>query len=142
MIFGHWQNPRALDNMGERPTELAVKAPHNQIQFFQPQGNHMLFKFKSKNGADVIMVQSTGEQMLEIIGKHAGPTGIIQPPEMPAAIAALQSAMAAEEKNAQSAQENGAAPPTDEPSLRQRAVPFIDMLRRCQADGDDVVWGV
>ena len=102
----------------------------------------MLFKFKSKNMADVIMVQATGQQMLEIIGKHAGPTGIIQTPEMPAAIAALQAAMAREEKNTQSAHDAHAPPPTDEPLLRQRAVPFIDMLRRCAADGSDVVWGV
>ncbi|HQX59570.1 MAG TPA: DUF1840 family protein [Burkholderiaceae bacterium] len=27
-------------------------------------------------------------------------------------------------------------------TLRQRAVPFIDMLRRCQAAGKDIVWGV
>ena len=102
----------------------------------------MLFKFKSKNLADVIMVQATGQQMLEIIGKHAGTTGIIQPPEMPAAIEALQAAIAREEKNAQSAHDANASLPNDEPVLRRRAVPFIDMLRRCAADGSDVVWGV
>ena len=68
----------------------------------------MLFKFKSKNMADVIMVQTTGQQMLEIIGKHAGPTGIIQPSEMPAAVAALQAAIAAQEKNAQQAHDDNA----------------------------------
>lgn len=102
----------------------------------------MLFKFKSKNMADVIMVQTTGQQMLEIIGKQAGPTGIIGHADMPAAIAALQAAIGDEEKNAQNAQDGHETPATDEPSLRQRAVPFIDMLRRCGADGTDVVWGV
>lgn len=102
----------------------------------------MLFKFKSKNRADVIMVQTTGQQMLEIIGKQAGPTGIIGHADMSAAIAALQIAIASDEKNAQNARDSHATPPTDEPGLRQRAVPFIDMLRRCEADGSDVVWGV
>ena len=103
----------------------------------------MLFKFKSKNMADVIMVQATGQQMLEIIGKDAGPTGIIQTADMPNAIAALQAAIANDEKMARAAQESGEGPSLDEaPGLRQRAVPFIDMLRRCAADGTDVVWGV
>lgn len=102
----------------------------------------MLFKFKTKNMADVIMVRTTGERMLQIIGKDAGPTGIIQHSEMQAAIAALHTAITVEESNAQSAHQAGAVPPTDEPSLHQRAVPFIDMLRRCQDDGTDVVWGV
>jgi hypothetical protein len=102
----------------------------------------MLFKFKSKNMADVIMVQTTGQQMLEIIGKQAGHTGIIGHADMPAAIAALQAAIASDEKNAQSAHDGHATPPTDEPGLRQRATPFIDMLRRCESDGTDVVWGV
>jgi len=26
--------------------------------------------------------------------------------------------------------------------LRQRAVPFLDMLRRCQDAGKEIVWGV
>ncbi|MDB5945083.1 MAG: hypothetical protein JWQ33_109, partial [Ramlibacter sp.] len=27
-------------------------------------------------------------------------------------------------------------------SLRQRAVPFVDMLRRAEKAGQDIVWGV
>jgi hypothetical protein len=27
-------------------------------------------------------------------------------------------------------------------SLRQRALPFMDMLRRCAKDGHEIVWGV
>jgi cyclopropane-fatty-acyl-phospholipid synthase len=27
-------------------------------------------------------------------------------------------------------------------SLRQRAVPFVDMLRRAEKEGQDIVWGV
>ena len=102
----------------------------------------MLYKFKTKNAGDVIMLDATGRMMLEIIGKHAGPTGIIQVDQMPAATAALEAAVASEEKRAREAAEKGDTPPTDEPSLRHRAVPFVDLLRRCQQDGNDITWGV
>ena len=54
----------------------------------------MLYKFKSKNTGDVIMLEPNGRTILEIIGKDAGPTGIILPEQMPAAIKALQAANA------------------------------------------------
>jgi hypothetical protein len=38
--------------------------------------------------------------------------------------------------------DNEPPPQFAEIGLRQRAQPFIEMLNRCHADGDDVVWGV
>lgn len=57
----------------------------------------MLYKFKSKDTGDLIMLEVNGRRVLEIIGKNAGPKGIILPEQMPAAIKALQDAMAQEE---------------------------------------------
>ena len=57
----------------------------------------MLYKFKSKAAGDLIMLEPNGRRVLEIIGKDAGPQGIIQPGEMPAAIAALDAAIQREE---------------------------------------------
>jgi hypothetical protein len=98
----------------------------------------MLYKFKSKDAGDVIMLEPNGRKVLEIIGKDAGPKGIILAEQMPAAIAALHAAMALEESG-DTAQ---GAVPGDGLGLRQRAMPFIDMLQRNQAAGHDVVWGV
>jgi hypothetical protein len=98
----------------------------------------MLYKFKSKDAGDVIMLESNGRKILEIIGKEAGPQGIILPEQMPAAIAALHAAIAHEE----SGDKDEGAVPGDGLGLRQRAMPFIDMLERNQAAGHDVVWGV
>jgi len=110
----------------------------------------MLYKFKSKVTGDVIMLEPNGRQILSIIGKNdaaSAPKGILQPQEMPAAIAALEQAIAQEEaaqkqpaRDAQSAGET--APRSDTVSLRQRAVPFIDMLRRCHKADKEIVWGV
>jgi hypothetical protein len=107
----------------------------------------MLFKFKSKASGDVIMLEPNGRRVLEIIGKEAQPKGIILPEQMPAAVAALEAAIAKEESDQQAmiekAKANGETPPRfDAISLRQRAVPLLDMLRRCQKAGQEIVWGV
>lgn len=107
----------------------------------------MLFKFKSKAAGDLIMLEPNGRRVLEIIGKEAQPKGIILPEQMPAAAAALEAAIAKEEADqkamVEEAQAKGEAPPRFEAvSLRQRAVPFLDMLRRCQRANQEIVWGV
>jgi hypothetical protein len=107
----------------------------------------MLYKFKSKAAGDLIMLQPNGRRVLEIIGKDPGPQGIILPEEVPGAIRALEDAIAKEEAEHQAAideaKANGEVPPKfDAVSLRQRAVPFIDMLRRCEKEKKEIVWGV
>ena len=100
----------------------------------------MLYKFKSKNAGDVIMLEANGRKVLEVIGKDAGPTGIILAAQMPAAIKALQDAIALEESHDENHEENTV--PGDGLGLRQRAVPFIDMLQRNHKANTDVTWGV
>lgn len=107
----------------------------------------MLYKFKSKAAGDLIMLEPNGRRVLEIIGKDPGPKGIIEPAQMPAALAALESAITREEAEQQAALDEarakGEAPPRlADVSLRQRAVPFIDMLKRCEKAGTEIVWGV
>ena len=98
----------------------------------------MLYKFKSKDAGDVIMLEANGRRILEIIGKDAGLKGIILPEQMPAAIAALEAAIALD----QSGDEEAGAVPGDGLGLHQRALPFLDMLRRNHKSGPEVVWGV
>jgi Domain of unknown function (DUF1840) len=107
----------------------------------------MLYKFKSKAAGDLIMLEPNGRRVLEIIGKDPGPQGIILPDQMPAALAALEQAIAREEAEQQAAIDAaravGEVPPRfDSVSLRQRAVTFIDMLRRCAQADKEIVWGV
>jgi len=108
----------------------------------------MLYKFKSQAAAEVIMLQPDAETLLKIIGKSPGPQGIVTVAQVPAAVAALHKAIAAQEAAAAKA---AAEPRKDEPdseidpngvSLRRRAVPFIDLLEKSAAAGKDVVWGV
>ena len=107
----------------------------------------MIYEFKSRATGNVVMTQKVAERLLEIIGKPAGRSGIILPEQMPAAIAALEAAIA--EERAAAAQ----APEEDEDELResgrpvpvtlaQRAWPLIDMLRTAHAAEREITWGV
>lgn len=109
----------------------------------------MLYKFKSKATGDLIMLEPNGRQILQLIGKDDASLvkGIVLPPDMPAAIAALERAIAQDEavlqqrlKEAQAAGET--LPRAEGVSLRQRALPFIDMLQRAHRADKEIVWGV
>jgi uncharacterized protein (DUF362 family) len=107
----------------------------------------MLYKFKSKATGDLILLEPHGRHILGLIGKDPSPKGILLVADMPAAIDALQAAIAQQEARhaqaQQAAQERGEEVSQEEiVSLRQRAVPFIAMMRRCLDEQHDIVWGV
>jgi hypothetical protein len=113
----------------------------------------MLYKFKSKATGDLIMLEPQGKQILKLIGKEPGAKGIIMPNEMLAAIETLHQAVAQEELAHQAAEAAAKAgdpqaqsgTPANGPrviSLKQRVVPFVDMLRRAHGEDKEVVWGV
>lgn len=108
----------------------------------------MLYKFKSRAAPDLIMLEPNGRRVLQIVGKHSEDRrGILQAIDMPAAIAALEAAITQEEAERRVAEAEAAArgeelPEQEGVSLRQRATPFIDMLRRCEKAGKEIVWGV
>ena len=105
----------------------------------------MLYKFKSRAAADLIMLEPQGRQIVTIMGKTPGASGIVTAAQIPGAIAALEAAVARDE----------ARPPVNEAGeelteqeraeavrLRQRVAPLMEMLRRSAAEEVDVVWGV
>lgn len=105
----------------------------------------MIYKFKSQVAADVIMLKSNGDQMLAIIGKEPAAQGIITAAQIPAAIAALESAIVLHEEVEARRRANPGLQievEGDSTMLRQRAAPFIDLLKTSAQAGKDVVWGV
>ncbi|RYX96485.1 MAG: DUF1840 domain-containing protein [Comamonadaceae bacterium] len=106
----------------------------------------MLYKFKSKAAGDVIMLEPNGRQVLGILGKDAGPQGIIEASQLASGISALEAAIEKEEADQKSAAAEATARgekplKAEGVSLRQRAVPFLDLMRRSQQEGKDIVWG-
>lgn len=107
----------------------------------------MIYKFKSKASGDIIMMGPTGDALLRAIGREPEPKGIIEPAAMPAAMLAIEQAVAADEAARAEAEQEAAAlgerlPPRDGVGLRQRLWPMVDMLKRAAAAGEPVVWGV
>ena len=101
----------------------------------------MIYKFKSPASGDLIMLGPQGDQVLRLLGREPAARGIIEPAAMPAALAALQAAVVAEEQSPADAADAAAAPPTPAVGLRQRLWPMIEMLRRCLAAEKPIVWG-
>ncbi|MDA8455549.1 DUF1840 domain-containing protein [Acidovorax sp. GBBC 3334] len=108
----------------------------------------MLYKFKSRATADIIMLQAHGRQILQAIGKSPDEAhGIITPDQIPAALQSLEAAIAADEARQAEAgdapgdeDQDGRGEPAEAVRLRQRAAPFVDMLRRSAAEGKEVTW--
>jgi hypothetical protein len=105
----------------------------------------MIYKFRSKAAGDVVMLGANGDQLLRALGREPAAKGIIEVAAMPAAIAALERAVADEEARGAGDENDDAG---DEPhtargiGLRQRVWPMVEMMRRSQAAGEPIVWGV
>lgn len=101
-----------------------------------------MYRFKSRADADLLMMAPIGEQILRIVGKEPAAQGIIASADLPAAIAALEVAIAAAEMamkgNGDDADDGGAVAV----GLGQRAWPMLEMMRRSLAARADIVWGV
>lgn len=107
----------------------------------------MLYKFRSKAAADVLMMGPAGDQLLRLLGREPAPSGILQRAQLASAIADLERAVAEDEAafaRAQLEAEAGGEPLPQRQgvSLRQRAWPMIELMRRSLEAGQDVVWGV
>jgi hypothetical protein len=105
----------------------------------------MLYKFKSKAAGDVIMMGPNGNRILEVLGREPAPKGIFEVRDLPRLIATLEAAIAQDDAaraaNGQ-ADDDEAAPNGDAVSLRRRAWPLLEMMKRALAADAVIVWGV
>lgn len=105
-----------------------------------------LYRFKSRETGDLVMLQPDGRRILESLGKDLS-QGVIQPGEMAAAVQKLQQVASEEAADQQRQTEEAAAkgevaPEFDSVTFKLRIVPFIEMLQRCEQAQVDLVWGV
>ena len=99
----------------------------------------MMYKFKSKATGDLIMTQPVGDRVLSLIGKANTPQGIIEVDQLPAAMSALEAAVAAESPKPADGDEQ--SPRGDRVSLRQRVWPMVEMMKRAAAEKQPITWG-
>jgi len=106
-----------------------------------------IFRFKSRETGDLVMLKPHGERILQALGKDPSGPGIIQPAEMGGAAQVLRAAADAEAAEQQRLKEEALArgepaPEFDPVTLRHRIVPFIEMMQRCEQAQVEIVWGV
>jgi len=114
----------------------------------------MLFKFKSKAAADLIMLEADARRLLKIMLGDDPAKGILPLEDLPAVLARIDAAVQQDEAlrkaRSQKAQQQPAQESrddSDEPELpavrlAQRAAPMQQMLQRSIAEESDIVWGV
>ncbi|MGA1287281.1 MAG: DUF1840 domain-containing protein [Rubrivivax sp.] len=109
----------------------------------------MLYRFRSKASADVLMLEPQAEGLLKALGREPSAQGIIEPAAMPDALAKLRAAIELDEQArarmpSDDAQREAAALAAgrDPVPLRGRWWPMVEMLRRCHAEDAPIVWGV
>ena len=107
----------------------------------------MLYKFKSKDSADVIMMGPAGDHLMKILGRSPSAKGIFEVADLPAAMAAIERAIADDETAwaqfvAETQAEGKPVPLRNGVSLRQRAWPLMEMMRRAHQHEHQVMWGV
>jgi hypothetical protein len=111
----------------------------------------MLYKFRSDAAGDVIMTADVGDKVLRAMGREPAAKGILEAKDLPALASLLERAMQEDEQRrlrssgeAQAEDDAQADPRAQDRAigLRQRGWPLLEMIRRSQADGVPVVWGV
>lgn len=110
----------------------------------------MLYIFKSRASADVIMFGPDAKRLLEIAGKDPDPKGILTVEQIPEAIARLEAAAEADRAQTRALRDKLDASNDHEAiagekatvHLSQRALPLILMMKESLAEKTPVVWGV
>lgn len=106
----------------------------------------MLYKFKSRAAADLVMLEPAGRRLLEVLGREPAAQGIFECDDLPALMRQLEQAIEQEEAMLEHAEEEaksqGQSIRRPEVSLRQRLWPMREMMRRSHAEGHPIVWGV
>ncbi|MBT0569789.1 DUF1840 family protein [Curvibacter sp. CHRR-16] len=102
----------------------------------------MLYRFYSRACADIILLPSTAQPILRLWGKDEyAPEGIVITQDIAQAIEALEQAIAAEAAQLAAATQSDEEEPTPPSvSLRQRAAPVLDLLRRSLQANEAVLW--
>lgn len=115
----------------------------------------MAYTFQSRATADLIMLKASAEQILKLLDRPFGAPGTVTVEQIPHALQVLERAVADDEARrkalheaindadeATSVQAAAVSAELGAVSLRQRVVPFADMLRRSAAEGKPVTWRV
>ena len=104
----------------------------------------MLYKFRCKKAADVLMLGDLAQRIFDILGKPLEAKGVFLVEQLPQAIAKLEAAIAQDEAmrkaTAQDPEQSQNTKKNDR--LGQRAFPFMQLLKEALAKEEMIIWGV
>jgi hypothetical protein len=109
-----------------------------------------MYRFKSRTTSDLLMHDAVGKQILNLLGKNPDAAGVLIWQDMAQARRLLMEAAQAEAQALKRQSEDkdavddawDSAKPGQGIHLAQRIVPFLEVLKRCEAAQVDLVWGV
>jgi hypothetical protein len=107
----------------------------------------MHYTFKSKVTGDLLMMGPAGDEVLRVIGMAPSARGILPAADMPAAVQAIEAAIAQEHTRPAKtvidpARDDDPGEPFEEITFQQHVWPFVEMLKRAQAADEAITWGV
>lgn len=104
----------------------------------------MLYIFKSSSTADVIMQRFIAENILSVIGKPPGKTGVITVSEMDDALSKIEYELERQAQVEQGLAHTGTeiTIQNDNGQFRRNAIFVLDLLRTSKAAGNHVTWGL
>ena len=97
----------------------------------------MLVRFRSDAG-DMITFGDAAVTLLKMMGQSGSVPGAILAPDIPVALARLQSAIGTHREAPRAGKTNDQGEPPV--SLRQRAFPLIELLQRAVSKSADIIW--
>ena len=107
----------------------------------------MLYRFNSAVSGEIVMLTPHVEEIFAAIGRPLGQRGVIAPDQMPAAIAALEDAIALSRTRMADPQTTDEEEEENFPAeapvpFHVRAQPFLKMLKQSHAAQENVTWGI
>jgi hypothetical protein len=103
----------------------------------------MLYTFRSKATAELIMLGPHGDKVLALLGREPSPRGIFDVQDLPQLIATLERAVADDTGGPAGDKSDDV---DDEKKslvgLRARVWPLVEMMRRSLAAREPITWGV
>jgi hypothetical protein len=101
-----------------------------------------LIIFRSRAASEIIMFARDAETLLAILGKPLAERGVLRAADLPNAIQALESAIAAQAPGTGPTSADADTATQVPIALRQRAFPLLQMLRASVQRDVDVTWGI
>jgi hypothetical protein len=107
----------------------------------------MLISFRSKAGAEVLMLSDHAKPLLRAAGKSVPDAfperGVFTPGQLGPAIAGIEKAVALAPEHPEDHEDDTHAPKHSMArpvGMQQRAYPLLDLMRKALAKGVDVTW--